>query len=100
MSDNEYPKTVVRKPNRVGRRVVRLTESTATKAWSKLWAYSYTDLADLFGITERSVRLAVAAGRVDPGDLHSICRYWVCGIPLETEAEAPKTLPKRTSKVK
>jgi hypothetical protein len=43
----------------------------------------------LFGITERGVRLAVQEGRIDPGDLHSICMYWVNGVPFETE-QTPK----------
>ncbi len=64
------------------RRLVRLTERTAAKAWTKLWAYSYADLADLLGITEGSVRKAVAAGHFDPTDLHSICRFWLGGVQL------------------
>jgi len=42
----------------------------------KLWAYGYSDLADLFGLAEQSVRQAVSARRLDPSSLRSIVAFF------------------------
>jgi len=64
------------------RRTVRLTTTTQSKTWAKLWAYSYADLAELFGLTEIGVRKAVSRQRLNPADLRSICLFWADGEGL------------------
>jgi hypothetical protein len=67
------------------RRTVRVSSKTGQKNWSKLWAYSFADLADLFGISEAGVRRAIAQKRLDPDSIQSICRYWAAGAQRRTE---------------
>lgn len=68
-----------RNSNRSARRTVRISNRNQS-ARTRLWAYSYADLAELFGITEHGVRKAVSRGHIDPGNLESVCRYWLGGI--------------------
>jgi DNA-directed RNA polymerase specialized sigma24 family protein len=76
---------MARDQEKVSRRMVRLTNRTRRKAWAKLWAYSYADLAELFDMTEGGVRRAVERGRVDPSSLRNICRFWAIGHHLLPE---------------
>jgi len=44
----------------------------------KRWAFSYADLAALFGMTEGSVRNLIASDSdLDPEDLQSVCENWL-----------------------
>lgn len=43
----------------------------------KLWAYGYSDLARLLGVTEGALRARVARGW-DPSDLGRVCAAWAC----------------------
>lgn len=70
------------------RRVVRVTEQA--RMHSKLWGYSYGDLADLFGLTASSVRQAVARSQFDPASLRSVCGYWAAGAAPEMIRGVPR----------
>lgn len=43
----------------------------------KVWVYGIQTLADLFGVTNSTMRAAIQRKFFDPGDLNSICRYWL-----------------------
>lgn len=43
----------------------------------KRFAYTYADLAVLFGMTEGAVRQAVSRGKFDPRSLSSLFHFWV-----------------------
>lgn len=61
---------------RQARRLVRVSPRTAERTWTKLWAYSYYDLADLFGVDRRTIQKVVGQGRLNPGNLHDVCNHW------------------------
>lgn len=42
----------------------------------RLWAYGYADLARLLVTTEEAVRIRAKRGKIQPGDLESICKAW------------------------
>jgi len=48
----------------------------------KRWTYGYTELADLFGLTEDGVRQAVARKILDPSSLESVCCFWAGGVEV------------------
>lgn len=70
-------------PNRktpTSRRTVILSKRTTkgkSSGRTRLWAFGYQDLADLFGVEEKTVRNWVAAKYLDPADLERLCRRWV-----------------------
>ena len=59
------------------RRRVITRERAPRGGHTKLWGYGYETLSRLLGMTPGSLRNAVAAGRLDPGDLESICEAWL-----------------------
>lgn len=42
----------------------------------KLWAYGYSDLARLLGVSEGAIRQRVARKLFDPSDMEAVCRAW------------------------
>lgn len=59
----------------------------------KRWAYGYTELADLFGLTEDGVRQAVARKILDPASLESVCCFWAGGVEVVSHPAAAPTGP-------
>jgi hypothetical protein len=57
------------------KRRVRVETSGLERRRARLWAYGYADLARLFGMTEGSLRQAVARGRLDPTSLESVMAF-------------------------
>lgn len=54
----------------------------------KRWTYGYTELADLFGLTEDGVRQAVARKILDPASLESVCCFWAGGVEVSHPSAA------------
>lgn len=52
-----------------------VTTSGRERTRSRLWGYSYADLAVLFGMQEAAVRQAVQSKRFDPADLASVVDF-------------------------
>jgi hypothetical protein len=65
------------------RRMVTLCEGTPESTGKlggggpRLWSFGYKTLAQLFGISEGAVRMAVYQGRLDPADLEMVCESWL-----------------------
>lgn len=69
------------------RRTVTVCKHTAPAGkWSggqvRLFAFSYADLANLLDTSPGAVRTLVAAGRLDPTSLESVCRAWARRLKL------------------
>lgn len=43
----------------------------------RLWAFGYKTLAQILGVKEGTVRMAVHQGRLDPADLEMVCESWL-----------------------
>jgi len=104
MKDEEGPKVVVRyTKGRAGqqrqwpvgkdgvhyqeRRVVQLDVRTFHDrgGMERVWGYSVADLRRLLGYSsDTMMRKAITAGRVDPGDLMSVCMHWYERMRSET----------------
>ena len=55
---------------------VRVPKARRGGQQPRLWAYGYADLAVLFREEESVLRRRVAAGKLDPVDLESVCAEW------------------------
>ena len=62
---------------KAGMRIARVIECRCCpgKKRIKLWAFGIDDLMDLYGINRQSVHRAMADGRLDPTDLHSVVAF-------------------------
>jgi hypothetical protein len=49
---------------------------------ARLFAFSYHDLAHLLDTSPGAIRTLVAAGRLDPTSLESVCRAWARRLKL------------------
>lgn len=63
------------------KRTVTLCEATSLAQKDgrgpKLWAFGYSTLAKLLGLSENAIRQAVHQGRLDPSDLEMVCESWM-----------------------
>ena len=59
------------------RRVVIQTGRVGKGGRPKLWAFGLEDYAELFGISVVGVRRMIQRGKVDPGDLGSVCEEYM-----------------------
>lgn len=57
------------------RRQVQVSQLTAglTDGRPRLWAFSYADLAVLFGVHEGTIKRWVKSEKLDPANLRSVC---------------------------
>ena len=47
----------------------------------KIFAFTYKDLASLYGITEQSLKDLVCKGKLDPSSFKSICEHYLKFAP-------------------
>jgi transcriptional regulator with XRE-family HTH domain len=55
--------------------------SSGYEAREKLWAYGYKELADLFGVTKRTIALWESKKMLDPADLRSVIHMALIRCP-------------------
>jgi hypothetical protein len=63
-------------------RHTRTGQAFGSGGHARLWAFSYADLAALLDTSTGAVRTLVAAGRLDPTSLESVCRAWARRLKL------------------
>ena len=56
-------------------RTVTLDPREQGRRRGSLWAYGYSTLAEIFGVTEESVRRWASRGELKPGDLGDVIRF-------------------------
>ena len=57
-------------------RTVTLSRCTPDKGRPRLWAFGFDELGAILGLSALRVRRMIAAGKLDPGDLHAVCEAW------------------------